>query len=320
MNSSLKRSRLARRVKMNSLRHGSAGFTIIELLVVMGILVLLAVLTGIGVSQISKGARLSSGVNQVKAALGSARAYAIQNNKTVMLTFDVVVDPARVSEGERVQLLLAVASGDYETYSNYAFNERYSPVPGLVVAQLPKGIKVAGPLSTVYVGGGSGDSIQDDVWVTQPGGKWRAAGGAVVSPESGGRRIGVIFGPDGTLLTRNPAGVGATGKVIWPYVDLDNSGSFGNPVNYPGVPGGIPQFIAFDAVGDECDTMPVQWLAVFDDSAMRRALNEKAWSIAEVGYQNAVSNYHEDVTNWVQSFGVPLFFSRYTGIAETVSQ
>ena len=319
MNSNLERQFPAPRVRLVSIRRGAVGFTIIELLVVMGILVLLAVLTGIGVSQISKEARLSSGVNQVKAALGTARAYAIQNNKTVMLTFDVVVDPAKIAEGERVQLLLAEASGDYETYSDYAFNERYSPVPGLAVAQLPKGIKVAGPLSTVYVGGGSGDSIQDDVWVTQPGGKWRAAGGAVISPESGGRRIGIIFGPDGTLLTRNPAGVGAAGKVIWPYVDLDNSGSFGDQVNYPGVPGGIPQFIAFDAVGDECDTMPVQWLAVFDDSAMRRALDERAWSVVEVGYENAVSNYHEDVTNWVQSFGVPLFFSRYTGIAETVA-
>ncbi|MDB4775799.1 hypothetical protein OAG62_01605 [bacterium] len=320
MNSNLERQFPAPRVRLVSIRRGAVGFTIIELLVVMGILVLLAVLTGIGVSQISKEARLSSGVNQVKAALGTARAYAIQNNKTVMLTFDVVVDPAKIAEGERVQLLLAEASGDYETYSDYAFNERYSPVPGLAVAQLPKGIKVAGPLSTVYVGGGSGDSIQDDVWVTQPGGKWRAAGGAVISPESGGRRIGIIFGPDGTLLTRNPAGVGAAGKVIWPYVDFDNSGSFGDQVNYPGVPGGIPQFIAFDAVGDECDTMPVQWLAVFDDSAMRRALDERAWSVVEVGYENAVSNYHEDVTNWVQSFGVPLFFSRYTGIAETVAQ
>ena len=36
------------------------GFTIIELLVVMGILILLAVLTGVSVSRLSKEARLSS--------------------------------------------------------------------------------------------------------------------------------------------------------------------------------------------------------------------------------------------------------------------
>jgi hypothetical protein len=53
---------------------------------------------------------------------------------------------------------------------------------------------------------------------------------------------------------------------------------------------------------------------------MRRTLNEDEWSVAEVGYNDAVRNYHTDVTNWVQSFGVPLFFSRYTGIAETVDQ
>ncbi|HAC08444.1 MAG TPA: hypothetical protein DCG14_02190, partial [Phycisphaerales bacterium] len=67
------------------------GFTIIELLVVMGILILLAVLTGVSVRQLSQGARLSSGSNQVIAALGAARAYAIQNNKTVILTFVVSV-------------------------------------------------------------------------------------------------------------------------------------------------------------------------------------------------------------------------------------
>jgi prepilin-type N-terminal cleavage/methylation domain-containing protein len=302
-----------------------SGFTIIELLVVMGILVLLAVLTGISVSRISNGARLSSGVNQVKAAVGAARSYAIQNNKTVMLAFDITVDQDRLSAGERVRMVLAESTGEYIPYSNYGLNERYVPVAGIPVSDLPRGIKVAGPLSAVF-GGNGGDSSTDDVWVTQPGGKWIVnASGYVLSPECGGRMIGVIFGPDGTLLTRNPAGVGGAGTVIWPYIDFDRNGSFevgdSEAVNYPGVPSGQPRYITFDAVGDECDIVPVQWLAVFDDEEMRRTLNESQWDISVIGnWEAASSNYHDDVTNWVQSFGVPMFFSRYTGLAETVSQ
>ncbi|MCP4837457.1 MAG: type II secretion system protein [Phycisphaera sp.] len=308
---------------VRSPRHArDRGFTIIELLVVMGILVLLAVLTGIGVNRISKGARLSSGVNQVKAAMGAARSYAIQNNKTVMLAFDIVVDADRPANGERVRMVLAEATGEYIPFSNYGFNERYLPVPGLPVSELPRGVKVAGPLSTVF-GGNSGDSSSDNTWVTQPGGDWLVrSNGDVLSPESGGRRIGVIFGPDGTLLTRNPAGVGAAGTVIWPYVDLDGDGDFGDSINYPGVPSnGQEPYITFDAVGDECDVVPVQWLAVFDDEEMRRTLDESAWDISVTGdWDEASGNYHADVTNWVDSFGVPLFFSRYTGVAETVSR
>ena len=90
---------------MTFVRRSNRAFTLIELLVVMGILVVLAVLTGIGVSQISREARLSSGVNQVIAALGSARSYAIQNNTTVLLAFTVSVDPAAGSQGEVVEMV-----------------------------------------------------------------------------------------------------------------------------------------------------------------------------------------------------------------------
>ena len=205
-------------------RHLESGFTLIELLVVMGILVLLAVLTGISVSQISREARLSSGVNQVVAALGTARSYAIQNNTTVMLTFVVNVDRDNLGEGERVELVLAEASGEISTRytGNQWYDERYVPVPGLSAVQLPRGIKVAGPLNTAYgeVDGSFGDG--DTLWVSQPGGKWRISSGFVVSDEIG-RQIGVIFGPDGTMLTRNVMGAGGSGAVVWPYLDADRN-------------------------------------------------------------------------------------------------
>ena len=288
------------------------GFTIIELLVVMGILILLAVLTGVSVRQLSQGARLSSGSNQVIAALGAARAYAIQNNKTVMLTFVVSVDPNRVSEGERVELVLAEATGQISTrYNQQWYDERYVPVPGLPAVELPRGIKVAGPLNTSYVGGGSNGTPDDENWVSQPGGDWRAAGGNVFTREIG-RQIGVVFGPDGTLITRNVMGAGGSGAVVWPYLDIDRNGvpEIINPYGY----GGILQYVAYDAVGDECDVHPVQWLAVYDDDQLRTARDDSNW-IGEGG---------EDIRNsliayWVEDFGIPIYFNRYTGVAETVN-
>ena len=295
-------------------RHPASGFTLIELLVVMGILVLLAVLTGISVSQISREARLSSGVNQVIGALGAARSYAIQNNATVMLTFVVNVDRDNLGEGERVELVLAEASGEISTrYSgNQWYDERYVPVPGLPAVQLPRGIKVAGPLNTAYgeVDGGFGDG--DTLWVSQPGGNWRVSGGGNVVSDEIGRQIGVIFGPDGTMVTRNVMGAGGSGAVVWPYLDADrdrvpvliNDNSYG---------GGL-QYVAYDAVGDECDVHPIQWLGVYDDEALRRATGDSNWS-----GENGEEVRNSAITNWVDQFGVPVFFNRYTGVAETSS-
>ncbi|MCP4833920.1 MAG: prepilin-type N-terminal cleavage/methylation domain-containing protein [Phycisphaera sp.] len=290
---------------------GRRAFTLIELLVVMGILVVLAVLTGVSVSQISREARLSSGANQVVAALGSARSYAIQNNTTVMLTFTVNVDRENLGQGEIVELVLSQATGEITTrYSNNNawFDERYVPVPGLPAVQLPRGIKVAGPLNTAYgeIAGGFGDG--DSLWVSQPGGKWRLDGDDVVTDEIG-RQIGVIFAPDGTMVTRNVQGAGGSGAVIWPYLDADRD-RVPVVINHNGY-GGILKYVAYDALGDECDVHPVQWLAVFDDEALRRARGDSNW-----GRENGEDLRNSLITSWVDQFGVPIFFNRYTGVAE----
>ena len=302
------RSRLRSRVAARIARR---GFTLIELLVVMGILVVLAVLTGVSVSQLSRESRLSSGVNQVVAALGAARSYAIQNNATVMLTFTVNVDRDALGQGEIVEIVLSKASGEISTrYSSQQwYDERYVPIPGLPAVQLPRGIKVAGPLNTAYVGGGSGTPPSDELWVTQPGGKWRVIGdGSIVSDEIG-RQIGVIFGPDGTMLTRNVMGAGGSGAVVWPYLDADrnNLPVVINPNGYRG----ILRYVAYDAVGDECDVHPVQWLAVFDDEALRRARGDTNWR-----FEEGEDIRNSAITGWVDQFGVPIFFNRYTGVAE----
>ncbi len=294
-----------------------AAFTLIELLVVMGILIMLAVLTGISVSGVSREARLSSGVNQVVAALGSARAFAIQNNATVMVTFTVNVDPAQLAQGEIVEIVLAKSSGEISTRygSNQWYDERYVPVPGLPAVELPRGIKVAGPLNTAYNGAPGGWGDGDELWVSQPGGRWRLIGdvNGDLIPEAVtdeiGRQICIIFAPDGTMVTRNVQGAGGSGAVVWPYLDSDRNRQ---PIiiNHNGHTG-VLQYVAYDAVGDEVDNHPVQWLAVYDDDALRSARGDANW-----GGVNGEDIRNSEITAWVEQFGVPIFFNRYTGVAE----
>lgn len=282
----------------------------------MGILILLAVLTGISVSRVSREARLSSGVNQVIAALGTARSVAIQSNSTVMVTFTVNVDRAQLGDGELVEIVLARASGEITTRygSTQWYDERYLPIPGLPAVELPRGIKVAGPLNTAYQqADGWGDG--DELWVSQPGGRWRLFGDVngdglpeVVSDEVG-KQIGVLFGPDGTMITRNLQGAGGSGAVVWPYLDVDRNG-VPIVINHGGY-GGPMEYTAYDAVGDEVDCHPVQWLAVYDDAALREARGDTNW----VG-ENGEDIRNSEITAWVEQFGVPIFFNRYTGVAE----
>ena len=287
------------------------GFTLIELLVVMGILVLLAVLTGITVSQVSENARLSSGVNQVTASLGTARSLAIKKNRPVMLLFLVTVDPERPQDGERVVMQLAESTGQiHSRYTNLQwYDERYVPIVGLPAVELPEGINVAGPVNTGYreldcPGVGDGDEF----WITQPGGEWRSQAGELYTQEIG-RQIGVIFSPTGQVVTRNIMGAGGSGSVIWPFFDgnYDRSANIENPMDYTGV----LQYVAYDAIGDEPDVFPVQWLAVYDDDLLRETKGDEGWT-DEAGECERV----EAITKWVNQFGVPILFNRYTGIAE----
>lgn len=294
------------------------GFTLLELLVVMGLLILLAVLTGIGVNRLANEARLSSGVNQVLAALGNARAYAIKNNVTTMLAFMVRVNPDRLSEGEQVELVLA----EYKEVigvGNFTY-EMFVPVPGLKSVELPEGIKVAGSISGSLDVQAVNNQLSgyglsaDTIWVSQPGGSWRLVGGRPNSEESG-RQISVIFGPDGTMATRNVMNAGASGERVWPFIDLN-----GNRLmdRYDVVSGGNPWYLSYTGyndVGDELDIFPCQFLAVYDDEEARKALGDDAWSGSGGDLQRIV-----DITRWVDEYGAPIHFNRYTGVAEVDRQ
>ena len=288
------------------------AFTLIELLVVMGILVLLAVLTGITVGQVSQNARLSSGVNQVTASLGTARALAIKKNRPVMLLFLLAVDPDRPEDGERVVMQLAESTGNIHTrYDDIQwYDEQYVPIIGIPAVELPKGVKVAGPINSGYqLPDCSGLGDGDEFWVTQPGGEWKLAGDNPYTEEIG-RQIGVIFSPTGQVITRNIKGAGASGSVIWPFFDRNFDRRANVDVNPLGL-GGVLKFVAFNTIDNEPDVFPVQWLAVYDDDLLRETKGAAGFE-GEDGDCERIAV----ISEWVDQYGVPVLFNRYTGIAE----
>ena len=65
------------------------AFTLVELLVVMGIVGVLAVIVGLGVSKAATGARIAAATNDVIAALAQARAIAVRDRTDTVVAFRV---------------------------------------------------------------------------------------------------------------------------------------------------------------------------------------------------------------------------------------
>ena len=249
-------------------------------------------------------------MNQVTASLGAARSLAIKKNRPVML-FLATVDPERPQDGERVVMQLAESTGQIHTrYTDIQwYDERYVPIVGLPAVELPEGVNVAGPVNTGYreldcPSAGDGD----DVWVTQPGGDWRNQAGQVYTQEIG-RQIGVIFSPTGQVVTRNIQGgrVGV-GHLAVLRRQFRSQGQYREPARLRGctevrrlrhdrrrarrLPGAVARRLR-------------------RQSFSRETQGDEGWE-GEEGECDRI----EAITNWVNRFGVPILFNRYTGIAE----
>lgn len=73
----------------NQTRRGAAGFTLIEMLVVLSILALIASLAMPLLSRGSEGVRLETAVSELSSALRATRAAAIAANRPIALMVDV---------------------------------------------------------------------------------------------------------------------------------------------------------------------------------------------------------------------------------------
>jgi prepilin-type N-terminal cleavage/methylation domain-containing protein len=281
-----------------SARARPVGFTLLELLVVMGILLLLATLTAIGVGKVTRDAKLANATNVLVAALGNARAVAIRDNAYVMVTFRVAPDRrgrAVPREPQVVQVITARWTGEVVTPSTPVptglialpddlFADRFIAVPGVPARELPSGILVAGPAFGFVTDANPGQN--DSQWRTQP--RFAGSGNFAVVPPAYtqdrvrtelGWAIGVLFGPDGRMLSRNPEQVNEVviggdnqNAYVKSFVDLDGDGypNAGTTNLFSGSSGSANvDFFVYDEPTDEPLVDYVPYLAVFNEVEAR---------------------------------------------------
>lgn len=301
MMSRFRRQHAARRARKNT----RASFTLAELLVAMAIIAIIATVTVISVRGISKDAKLSSGGNAVTAALDNARALAMKNNEIVLVVFR-----ARF-EGRNEQFIEAITarfSGESYVNPDVGVVDRFIPIKDVPARELPKGIKIAGPLY-----GGNVDlawSISSDLPAVDDG-------------EAAGAIVAAMYAPDGTLITQNAA---TDSNRI--YVDFNNDGYQRQAgADYSNISGFLPEFPNNDSycyLGDGGDGSPLvqyfcqvneddepyvsmaPFLAVFDDDDARERYDTLLWSDGQIR--------RDDLTAFISATADRIHFNRYTGV------
>ena len=257
------------------------GFTLIELLVAMGVIAVLAVLTLMSMRGIANDARMASATNTVKAALDNARALAMKNNTVVLIVFRPRLEGVHKQKQE-VDIYTAKWTGESILNLNGAnVVDRFVPIPAIAVRTIPAGIKVAAPRY--------GDD-EDDVWITQT--HLPAIDQETGSGEAPGKMIGIMYGPDGTTITRNSQ---SDSNQI--FVDFNNDGS--QDVN--NVDANDQMF-----ENDEPFVPIAPFLAVFDDDEARELYDTSLWVDQDT--------HDDDLTEYITQFATRIHFNRYTGV------
>jgi prepilin-type N-terminal cleavage/methylation domain-containing protein len=266
-------------------RRVASGFTLAELLVAIAIIAVIAVLTVVAVGAIADDARLASGTNAVSSALDTARALAMRKNRLVLVVFRPRFD----GREQVVEAVTAEWTGDAFVAGGDVY-DRFQTIPDVAARALPVGIQVAGPYYRLE---GTPPDLQrpwDAVWVTQS--SLPAVLGANEAP---GELIGVMYGPDGTVLTRNPQN-----DSLSPWVDFNRSGQ-------PDVAGGAAADAwLFDDPADETLINLVPFLAVYDDGRAREIAGDAGWSDASA---RTIA-----LTDYISERADRIHFNRYTGV------
>jgi len=289
------------------------AFTIVELLVVIGVIGILAALTTLGARRLTAGSRLAAATNAVTSALGNARAAAIKDGITTAVVFRPVYNPAKPNVPQRVELITVRSTGERsffgQTQIGLRMAERYRPVVGIPATVLPEGIKVAGPM---YDPPGSFGAIPaEQVYATQ----------AEIIPMLAcnesiefNRIVAVLFGPDGQFLTRPTRG---SIDEMKSYVDWNDNGGLPTPPQDPQdvqqgncAQGFFEQFWLQDHPDDENNLMFVPFVSVYDDKAARE-LKGTDW-----GNDNNMLGELTGPSGYISQFGDKITFNRFSGIPE----
>ncbi|MCH8823102.1 MAG: prepilin-type N-terminal cleavage/methylation domain-containing protein [Planctomycetes bacterium] len=280
------------------------GFTLTELLVAMGVIAVLSVLVVMSMSAISKDARLASGVNTVKAALENARAMAMKKNQIVLVVFRPRFEGVNKRK-QSIEVITAKWTGESYFNSNGFGNDvidRFVPIPDVAIRSMPVGIKVAAP--------SYGDD-EDYFWITQ-------SHLLAINQETGigevpGVMIGVMYGPDGTTLSRNSQSDSTRTWVDFHY----------NPVDGPLVRAGGTDFLPEDIYvdffnqkyeDDETFVSIAPFLAVYSDDEARehKTLDWSDPSQGQANYEIELTGPGSDA--YITNFAKRIHFNRYTGV------
>jgi prepilin-type N-terminal cleavage/methylation domain-containing protein len=324
------------------------GFTLLELLVVMGILLILATLTAISVGKVTRDAKLANATNVLVAALGNARAIAIRDNAYVMVTFRIAPDRrgrAIPREPQVVQVVTARWTGEVLSSSalgtppppvvaqfpDDVFADRFIPVPGVPTRDLPAGILVAGPAFGFVTDASPGQN--DQQWRTQP--RFAGTANLAVNPPTYatdatrtelGWAIGVLFGPDGRVLSRNPEQVlevvtaagGNQNAYVKAWVDIDGDGyPRKGAATVPPFPANANvQWFVYKEPTDEPLVDLVPYLAVFNDAEARERFPNSAtsWRGLGVGGNGTPPARIADQSLFIDEQSDRITFNRFTGV------
>ena len=306
----------------------SRGFTLAELLAVIGVIAVLAVVVSMSAQRISKDAKISSATNQVIAALGQARAIAIRDHATVLIGFRVRRPTYRQSDGTEVivesskqqtEIVIAKATGRVgfpgatvgigsytiifpQTSGVAVMIEEFEPVEGLPPKLLPTSVKVAGSGADYDVSGLG----QDSRWLSQP----RIVSSTNAALNVVGNMVVVRFASDGSIQTRNPtlsanaaSSSSESSAGVAPYIDFNRNGRIDIGTS---TSSGTLKFYTFNEMEDEPLGDHTSFLAIFDDDLF-----------LETGYTAGLT-LNEGRTEFINQFADRIHFNRFTGVAEVV--
>jgi hypothetical protein len=286
----------------------SRCFTLVELLVVMGIIAVLGILTTLSYRGIAQDAKLASGKNTVAAVLDNARGLAMKNNRIVVVVFRPRLDGPREQYTEAV--LCEWTGESYETPNGIV--ERYAPIASSVSRALPRGIKVACPRygqATAAVA----NQFFDYVWATQT--QLTSMNPATGNGEQWGELVAVMYAPNGTVVTRNPR----TDSNL-AFMDFNDDGLQRNRTNestyvdYNNTTTFPPLLFGQNFEDDEPYINLAPFLAVFDDDEARE-LSGGSWNTVP-GYAELIGSNVVNGANlgYINNNADRIHFNRYTGV------
>ena len=298
-------------------RHNSSSrtraFTIVELLVVIGVIGVLALLTTLGARRLTAGSRLAAATNAVTSALGNARAAAIKDGVTTGVVFRPVYNPAKPNTPQHVEVITIRSTGERSVFGTTSIGarmaERYRPLQTVPPTVLPEGIKVGGPMYDPP--GNFGAVPAEQVFATQ----------AEIIPMLAcketiefNRTVAVLFGANGEILTRP---TNSSIDEMKCYVDWNDNGALIPPPADPQdvqlgncASGLFELFWLQDHPDDENNLMFVPFLSVYDDKAARE-IKGTDWGV--------INNMLGELTGpngYIAQFGDRITFNRFSGIPE----